>query len=39
MCDSKKSRLAQKRKVSRLLSNLGLNTSLSKIRLSRDILF
>ena len=39
VCDSKKFEIYQREKVSGLLSNLGLKTSLSKILILDDILF
>ena len=38
VCDSKKSRFIKKQEASRLLSNLGLRTGLSKIALLGTIL-
>ena len=39
ICDSKKSRFIKKQEASRILSSLGLKTSLSKVPLLGDILF
>ena len=39
ICDSKKSRFIKKQEARRLLSNLGLKTPLSKIRILGDALF
>ena len=39
ICDSKKSRFIKKQEASRILSSLGLKTSLSKVPLLGGILF